>query len=139
MLIRRSPTFIDRMFEDWNRALSDVTNLNTLALDVHENEDNYLISTDLPGVKEEDIEIRLHDDVLTVSAETSSESKEEENGKVLLQERRYGKFSRSVRFPVHVEAENIVADYTNGVLNITIPKAEEVKPRRIAINGHTNS
>jgi HSP20 family protein len=128
---------IDRVLEDWDRALSAVERSNSLALDVHENDNQYVITADIPGVKEEDIEIQLHDDVLTISVETRYE-KREEKGAVLLQERRYGKFSRSLRFPVNVNGDAIEADYNNGVLTVTIPKAEEVKPRRITIKARSN-
>ena len=134
MLIRRNPTNIDRIFEDWTRALNEPSKSNgfTLALDVHETEDAYQIHADVPGVTSENIDIRLQDDVLTISAENNYEH-EEKQGNALLQERRYGKFSRSLRFPVHVKNDAVEANFENGVLTVTVPKAEEVKPRRIEI------
>ncbi len=138
MLIRRSPSIIDRVLEDWERAVNNAERTNSLALDVHETENSYVISADVPGIKEENIEIQLHDDVLTISVENRYE-KREEKGTMILQERRYGKFNRSLRFPVNVNSEAVEADYSNGVLTITAPKAEEVKPRRIAINTVRNN
>ena len=134
MLIRRNPTNIDRIFEDWTRALNEPSKSNgfTLALDVHETEDAYQIHADVPGVTSENIDIRLQDDVLTISAENNYEH-EEKQGNALLQERRYGKFSRSLRFPVHVKNDAVEANFENGVLTVTVPKAEEVKPRRIEV------
>jgi HSP20 family protein len=133
MLVRRNPHNIDRIFEDWTRALnSNVGNGFALALDVHETEEAYQISADVPGVNSENIDIRLQDDVLTISAENKSET-EEKNGNALLKERRYGKFSRSLRFPVHVKNDAVEANFENGVLTVTVPKAEEVKPRRIEV------
>lgn len=137
MLIRRSPNMIDRVLEDWDRAFNTVERNSSLALDVHENDNGYVITADIPGVKEDDITIQLHDDVLTIGVEMRYE-KREEKGAVLLQERRYGKFQRSLRFPVNVNGEAIEADYNNGVLTVTVPKAEEVKPRRITINARNN-
>ena len=131
MLIRRNPTNIDRVFEEWTRGRNG-NNGFALALDVHESEDAYTINADVPGVNSENIDIRLHDDVLTISAETNYENKEE-RGNALLQERRYGKFSRSLRFPVHVQNDAVEAKFDNGVLTVTVPKAEEVKPRRIEV------
>jgi HSP20 family protein len=133
MLVRRNPNNIDRIFEDWTRALnSNGSNGFALALDVHETEEAYQISADVPGVNSENIDIRLQDDVLTISAENKSET-EEKNGNALLKERRYGKFSRSLRFPVHVKNDAVEANFENGVLTVTVPKAEEVKPRRIEV------
>lgn len=136
MLIRRRPTVFERFFEDMNRSINeaDATDDNiTLALDVHETNDAYTVVANVPGVPVDDIDIRLHDNVLSISAESIYENEEEKEGRVLLQERRYGKFSRSLRFPVHVNNDAVEADYNNGVLTITIPKIEEVKPRRIAV------
>lgn len=138
MLIRRSPSIIDRVLEDWERAVNNAERTNSLALDVHETENNYVITADVPGIHEENIEIQLHDDVLTISVENRYE-KREEKGTMILQERRYGKFNRSLRFPVTVNSEAVEADYNNGVLTVTVPKAEEVKPRRIAINTVRNN
>lgn len=132
MLIRRTPTNMDRIFNEWNRALNS-NSTNSLALDVHENEDGFTIVADVPGMDSDSIDIRLHEDVLTITAEHNSE-KTEERGKAVLQERHYGKMSRSLRFPVNVNSDAVEADYNNGVLTVNVPKAEEVKPRRIEIN-----
>ena len=132
MLIRRTPTNMDRIFNEWNRALNS-NSTNSLALDVHENEDGFTIVVDVPGMDSDSIDIRLHEDVLTITAEHNSE-KTEERGKAVLQERHYGKMSRSLRFPVNVNSDAVEADYNNGVLTVNVPKAEEVKPRRIEIN-----
>ena len=140
MLIRRTPSNVfGNIINEWNRAIEDNASGHALALDVHENDDAYTVVADLPGVNADDISIQLHEDVLTISAETQQERSESNgNGNVLLQERRYGKTSRSLRFPVHVNSTNVEADYNNGVLTVTIPKAEEVKPRRISINARNN-
>lgn len=130
MLVRRVPAGIDRFINEWNRGLAN-NNVN-IALDVHENEEGYTIIADVPGIHSDDIDIRLHDDVLSISAENSGETTEE-RGKTILKERHYGKISRSLRFPVNVNADAVEADYSDGVLTLTIPKAEEVKPHRIAI------
>lgn len=138
MLIRQPEpmTALDRMFEDWTRTLSSVTRTNTLALDVTENDDAYTIVTDLPGIASEDIHVELDDDVLTIRAEVHHEAREDDDGQTLMQERRYGKFSRSVRFPVAVDADNIDADYENGVLTITVPKVTTAEPRRVAVTAN---
>jgi HSP20 family protein len=138
MLIRRTPSNVfGNIIEEWNRAIEENSNGHALTLDVHENDDVYTVVADLPGVKTDDISIQLHEDVLTISAETHQEKKES-NGNVLVQERRYGKTSRSLRFPIHVNSTQVEADYSNGVLTVTVPKAEDVKPRRININARNN-
>jgi HSP20 family protein len=138
MLIRRTPSNVfGNIIEEWNRAIEDNANGQALALDVHETDDTYTVVADLPGVQTDDISIQLRDDVLTISAETQQE-KSESNGNVLIQERKFGKTSRSLRFPIHVNSAAVEADYSNGVLTVTVPKAEEVKPRRISINARNN-
>ena len=129
MLIRRTPTNFDRFFNELNRSTNNNPNIT---LDVHESEEGYTILADVPGIDSGDIDIRLHDDVLTISAENNVENRGE-RGKAILQERHYGKVSRSLRFPVNVNADAVSADYSDGVLTLTVPKAEEVKPRRIEI------
>lgn len=110
-----------------------------LALDVDESNDVYSIHTNLPGVSVEDINVNIHDDVLTISAEVK-ETQQEENTKVLVQERRFGKFSRSLRFPTAVNGDGIEASFDSGVLTIRVPKAEEAKPRQIPVMvGQVNS
>lgn len=140
MLMRRTPNTLDRIFNDWTRSINEVTQNNTLALDIHENDDAYIVKADIPGFTPEHIDIRLYDDVLTITAENNVENEEKDDkGNILVQERRYGKFSRSLRFPVHVDADSVDANYDNGVLTLEISKAEEVKPRRIAVNTVRNN
>jgi len=104
-----------------------------LALDVEENDNDYIVRANLPGISQDDINVSVHEDVLTVSAETAAENRDE-NSKVLIRERRYGKFSRSLRFPTTVDGNAVEASFENGVLSITLPKADHVKPRQIPVN-----
>ena len=103
-----------------------------LALDVEENADGYVVRADLPGVNLDDISVHIHDDLLTISAETTAENSDE-NNRVLMRERRSGKFSRSLRFPVPVNGDAVEASFDSGVLNIAVPKEEHVKPRQIPV------
>ncbi len=109
-----------------------------LALDVEENEDRYIIRADLPGASLEDIRVSIHEDLLTISAESAAESKAEDK-RVILRERRIGKFSRSLRFPVAVNGAGLEANFENGVLSITAPKAENSKPRQIPVTAPSAS
>ncbi len=103
-----------------------------LALDVTENESHFNIKASVPGVNPDGIDITLSENVLTIKGEFKQENNVEEE-KYHLRERRYGSFGRSITLPVSVNADAVEAAYDNGVLMLTIPKAEEVKPKRIAI------
>jgi len=103
-----------------------------LPMDIEETSTHYIISADLPGVKPEQISIDMHDGILTISAETKEETRGEQS-RMVLQERRYGKFSRSMRFPVAVNADTIFANYSEGVLRVEVTKAAEAQPRRINV------
>lgn len=112
-----------------------------LALDVAENADAYIVKASLPGVNPNDVDITLTDNVLTIRGQTQEE-KETKETNYHLRERRTGSFSRSITLPNAVEADKIEAVNENGVLTLTLPKAEAVKPRKIAVkqmvNGHTS-
>ncbi len=104
------------------------------AMDIRERENEYVVRTDLPGVKKDDIQITLENGVLTITAETRSEKEEKEDGQVLLQERRYGKYVRSLRLGSQVDGNKLKAGYKDGVLELILPKAEAVKPKKITVD-----
>jgi len=91
------------------------------------------VVVELPGVAKEDVKVQLHDDVLTISAERK-QPELKENEQWIRNEISYGKFERSINLPYDVVTEKISATYGNGILQITLPKAEEAKPKQIAIN-----
>jgi HSP20 family protein len=128
---------IDRIFDETWRSVRPSFTGDALALDVHENENHYTVITALPGLKPEQISVSLHDGVLTISGEME-QTRTEENVRVLLQERAYGKFSRSVRLPQAIDGENVQASYDNGVLTLTLPKTPEAKPRQIPVRTTVN-
>ena len=105
-------------------------------VDIKENKDHYDISAELPGVKKEDIHVTLNNGVLSISAESHQEDKEEKNGKIVRQERRYGKFLRSFNLGTDVQESDIQANFTDGVLTLSLPKQEKTAPqsRRIDIS-----
>jgi HSP20 family protein len=110
------------------------TATGALALDVSEADNVYTVTTALPGVKADDIQIHLKDGVLTISAEIPQRVNERKDGeRVLLRERVWGKFSRSVRLPDTVNGDAVEAVYEDGVLTLTLPKAEAALPRTIAV------
>jgi len=126
---------MDRLFEDsfvTRRGFPSLWNGDTLALDVYETNEALVIKTSLPGVKPEEVDITVTGDVLTIKGETKSEEKVE-NANYLRQERRYGSFQRSVQLPGDLKSEKAEASFENGVLTLTIPKAEEAKPKTIKV------
>jgi HSP20 family protein len=105
----------------------------TPALDLYQNNDNLVAVVELPGMRKEDIEISLHDGMLTISGERKSESGNNgENGERT--ERFTGKFRRSITLPTRVDAGKVSANYKDGILTVTLPKAEEAKPKQIQVN-----
>ena len=110
------------------------------AMDLVEHDDHFLLRADLPGLTEDDVNIELHDGSLTISGERKAEHKQQERGFYRL-ERQFGSFSRTLTLPEGIDGGAIKASFTNGVLEVWIPKPEERKPRRIPIdatngNGH---
>jgi HSP20 family protein len=107
------------------------------AVNVQDAGDGLLLSAELPGMKREDIEIELENNILTLRGEKVDERTEESNGgeerRYHLFERRFGAFQRSFTLPRTVDASSITADFENGVLKVTLPKAPEAKGRRIEI------
>ncbi|PYJ07402.1 MAG: heat-shock protein Hsp20 [Verrucomicrobia bacterium] len=105
----------------------------TPALDLYQNNDNIVAVVELPGMRKEDIELSLHDGTLTISGERKEEASQE-NGNATRTERSTGKFRRSITLPTQVDVNKITASYKDGILTVTLPKAEEAKPRQIQIN-----
>jgi HSP20 family protein len=103
------------------------------ALDVQEDKDNFVIRTELPGLKREDIEVSLQDGTLVISGERKVE-KVEEGVEVHRQERYYGKFQRVLTLPAPVTADKVKAQYKDGILTVTLPKTEEAKPKQIDVS-----
>jgi HSP20 family protein len=102
------------------------------ALDLSETAEGYLVEAALPGVKPEDVEITVENNVLTIKGETRQEVDEQKRNFHRV-ERRFGTFQRTIGLPTTVKADAIQASLTNGVLRLEIPKAEEVKPRKISV------
>jgi HSP20 family protein len=104
----------------------------TPAVDVIEDEHEIIVSVDLPGVKQEDIKIELNGDSLVVSG-TRALPEESQREKYVRVERQYGEFQRSFTIGVQLQQDNVSAHYENGVLEVHLPKAEEVKPKRVEV------
>lgn len=101
-------------------------------VDVYEKEDRYVISAELPGLNKNEINIDFNDNVLTLSGEKKAEHKEVKNNFIRL-ERRFGKFERKFRIPENVDSGKISAVYKDGILEISLPRREESKPKQVEI------
>ena len=132
-LVPRSNLFdIDRFFSDtWPQvAASQTSAFFAPRVDIKEANNHYEITAELPGVAKEDIHVHVKDGVLTLEAETRQEDKEEKEGKVIRQERRYGKYMRSFNLGQDVREEDIKASFKDGVLKLEAPKEKPVQPER---------
>ncbi len=133
-LTRFNSLFDDTFFNDFFRPVRrDSSGDRVPAIDVHDGEGQYLVKVDLPGIRKVDIEISLENGVLSVSAETTKEDKEEKDGKLVRQERHYGKFLRSLTVGSDVDPARIKAHFEDGVLNLTLPKVKEKQPSTVSI------
>lgn len=117
---------IDSMFNDFfNEPFMGIVSASSIKADIKENENEFVIDAEIPGVNKEDIKLDLKDDRLTISVEKTEESKEEKNN-YIRRERRYGSTSRSFSVQ-NVKAEDVSAKYENGILTIVLPKSETKK------------
>ena len=115
------------------RAENGVATGAVPAMDVTERENEYVIRMDMPGVNREDIDITLAEGVLTVSGEVKRQHEDKAGDRLIREERCYGKLSRSVRLGSHIDDKKVSANYKDGVLELTLPKAEEMKPKKITV------
>jgi len=102
------------------------------ALDLYEDKDNYVVQIELPGMKKEEIGLQLHEGALAISGERKPEKGASEEP--YRAERYTGRFHRTVSLPKPVAADKVAASYKDGILSVTLPKAEEAKPRQIEVN-----
>lgn len=106
----------------------------TPALDLYQDKDNVVAVIELPGMRKEDIEISLQDGMLIIGGERKEESTSEKNA--TRTERYTGSFRRSISLPTRVDVNKVSANYKDGILTVTLPKAEEVKPKQIQISAN---
>lgn len=122
------------LYDPLRRMVKRIADFFAPDADAAATEDKYVINVELPGVAAEDVEVAVHDHVLTLKGEKKSEH--EETGKsYFFSERRYGSFQRSFRLPPDVAEDEISAEFSNGVLTLSAPKhaATEPQPRRISV------
>ncbi len=102
-------------------------------IEVFEKEDKFIVKAEIPGMKEEDIDVSVVGDTLTIKGERKAETEVKEEDYYCC-ERSYGSFSRAISLPSTVDAKKIEASYEDGVLEVTLPKAPEVKPKKISVS-----
>jgi HSP20 family protein len=139
-LIPRNRSLLgDSLFDDFFPAMKldrEGKSLFAPKVDIREKDGHYEVTAELPGVKKDDIHVTVHDGVLTLEASVEQEDKEEKEGRIIRQERRYGSYARSFALGGDVHEKDIQASFNDGVLKLTVPKAKEQVPekRRIAID-----
>ena len=124
---------LNRMFDLPRAENDDFLGARSPAVDIYDKGSEVVIHADVPGLKKDDIDIRVENNVLSLRGERKfeNETKREDYHRV---ERAYGSFSRSFALPNAVDTEKIQADYKDGVLNVTLPQKEEAKPKQISIS-----
>ncbi|MCI0552318.1 MAG: Hsp20/alpha crystallin family protein [Anaerolineae bacterium] len=124
---------MDHLFDNaFTRPLSLRDGWSAPAIDMYQTDDEIVVKASLPGFKANDVQINITGDVLTLKGEMKHE--DEKKGKAWhMREQRWGSFQRSVTLPITVVADKAKADFENGVLTITLPKAEEAKPKTITV------
>jgi HSP20 family protein len=116
------------------RGMGRIEGRMALSLDVEDRGDDFVVSTPIPGIKPEDVEISVLGDTLRIRAERREERHEEGEGqRWLVREQRYGAFERMLTLPNSVKPDQASAEFQDGILTITLPKAEETKERRIPV------
>jgi len=127
---------IDRLFES---PLAEMTRTSQQflsgwmpAMDVHEDTDNLYVKAELPGMRKQDIDISIHDGVLSVAGERKEDEKYHQ-AEVCRAERFLGRFQRTFTLPTTVNADKVKASYKDGILTVVLPKAETAKPKQIEV------
>ncbi|MCD6223743.1 MAG: Hsp20/alpha crystallin family protein [Deltaproteobacteria bacterium] len=128
---------INRLFEglmpEFGRGKASAVSKWSPAVDIYEDKSNIYLDVEIPGMKKEDVKVKVEDKTLTVSGERKLEREEKKEGYYRM-ERSYGSFCRSFYLPDNVDPAKIKAKYESGVLKLSIPKKEEAKPKEIPVN-----
>ena len=124
---------MDRLFDDaFTRPIS-LSGVSAMpAIDMYQTKDDLIVKATMPGVKAEDVDITVTGETLTLRGEFKQED-EKKDTSYHIREQRYGSFERSILLPTDVKADKAVADFKDGILTVTMPIAEEVKPKSITI------
>ena len=143
----RRPGYLQDIQDEMNRILQDAfagsiaevggtrETLWRPAVELNEQNGNYQVKAELPGVSKDNIDVEIGEDKITINAETKKEEEQQEKGKIHASEFRYGKFMRTVQLPTDVDNSKAKAEFKDGILTVTVPKArqEESKTKKINI------
>lgn len=122
------PALLDTFFNDYDRIQKPSVSKTLPSVNVVENEENFRIELAAPGLTRADFKVNVHEDVLTISSEKQAEN-EEAKENYTRREFSYASFTRSFNLPETVDSDKIAATYNEGILNVTLPKREEAKPK----------
>lgn len=124
---------VNHLFEGFSRKIPFVGTELNLLIDVIETAEMVIVNAEIPGIDPKEVDISITGNTLTIKGEKKVEKEEKEKQYHRI-ERNYGSFARIVEIPLLVDAEKVKAEYKNGVLKITIPKSEKIKPKQIHIS-----
>lgn len=124
---------MDRLFDDaFTRPISMTGSLSAPAIDMYQTDEELVVKAAVPGVKADEVQINVTGDVLSIKGETKSADETREKA-WHIREQRWGSFERRIMLPTEVVADKAKAEFENGILTITLPKAEEVRPKTISV------
>lgn len=124
---------MDRLFNDaFTPSLGAAGGWQVPAVDLYQTDDEVIVKASLPGLKPDDVQISITGDMLTLKGEFRQEEEKKERA-YHLREQRYGAFERTFALPTDVVADKAKAEFENGILTVSLPKAEEVKPKMISV------
>lgn len=124
---------LNRIFDDMNRFQSADSMTWKPAIELQNTDENLILKAEIPGIEGKDLDVRVTREAVAISGEHRYEKKAEEKG-VFRSEFRYGKFERVIPLPVAVQNDQVKADFTNGILTLTLPKVETAKNRVVKLN-----
>ena len=128
---------MDRLFDDaftspFSMMRDGGSTWSSLAIDMYQTDNDIVVKAAMPGIKADEVQINVTNDILTIKGEMKHEE-EKKDRSWHIREHRWGAFERSVRLPTGVVADKAKADFDNGILTITLPKSEEMKPKTITV------
>lgn len=140
-LTRYDPFNVDSVFDDFFKGflvrpmrMEGMPKAPEMKMDVHENDKSYTVKAEIPGVKKEDIQVSIDGNTVSISAEVKKESEQKEGEKVLRSERYYGQVARSFSLGSEIDEAAASAKYTDGVLELTLPKKAAASAKRLTIS-----
>lgn len=128
---------MDRVFEDLTQLNSETRTAWTPGIELHDEDNNIILRAEIPGVEGKDLDIQVTREAISIAGEHRYEKRTEEKG-FYHSEFRYGKFQRTVPLPVPIQNDKVEAEFKNGILMLTLPKAEELQRKVVKVNVPNN-